>query len=152
MKGLTSRPKSLPPRYFYDAAGSALFERITQLPEYYLTRAERQLITMVAPDLVDGRGPQEIVELGSGSPDKIRPILDASTDRLLRYVPLDLDEGGVWSTARAVADAYPRLQVIGVVGDFERHLGRLPARIGRRLIAFFGSTSATSTRPNDATS
>ena len=141
-RGLTSDPKYLPPRYFYDTAGSALFEQITRLPEYYLTRVERQIIASNADELMDLVRPYEIVELGSGSPSKIRRLLDSNghAPHVERYVPVDLDEGGVRSTARAVGQSYPWIDVSGIVGDFERHLGRVPSHIGRRLVAFFGST------------
>src|SRR5919202_7121292 len=73
--GLTSEPKELPPKWFYDAAGSALFERITRLPEYYLTRAEQRLLAVHAPAIVADVRPEDIVELGAGSPAKIRTLL-----------------------------------------------------------------------------
>ena len=139
--GLTGHPKSLSPKYFYDAAGSALFERITQLPEYYLTRIEGGLLRSIAADIMTYVCPREVVELGSGSATKIRSLLNtAAADELARYVPFDFDGEAVQSAAETIGESYPLLDVCGVGGDFERHLDRLPSPIGRRLIVFFGST------------
>ena len=136
--GLTSHPKSLPSKYFYDSEGSALFQRITQLPEYYLTRVEQGLITSLAQELMDTVRPQEIIELGPGSTSKIRLLLDAesTSSHLIRYVPFDLDGQIVQCQVKTLVESYPLLQVHGVVGDFEKHLGHLPSPIGRRLVIF----------------
>lgn len=139
--GLGDRPKSLPPKYFYDAAGSALFERITRLPEYYLTRAEHALLDAHAPGIVAEARPDEIVELGAGSPAKFRRLLTAMNGaRARRYVPIDVDDGVLAASARALLRVHPDLEIHAVVGDFERHLDRVPSPIGRRLVAFLGST------------
>ncbi|MGH7278649.1 MAG: L-histidine N(alpha)-methyltransferase, partial [Candidatus Rokuibacteriota bacterium] len=142
-RGLTARPRSLPPRYFYDGVGSALFERITELPEYYLTRAERRVLERWACELLATVRPREIVELGSGSATKLCALLAAAGERAAvveRYVPIDVDVATLVAAARMLTDAYPRLHVHGVVGDFERHLGHLPAATGQRLVMFLGST------------
>ena len=141
-RGLTGHPKSLPPKYFYDSLGSALFERITQLPEYYLTRVELQLIAEVRDELMEQVSPEEIVELGAGSSTKIRQLLDASygVNSLARYLPVDVDQGMIEAAAQSLTQVYPFLQVYGVVGDFEHHLDHLPPPTGRRLILFLGST------------
>ena len=141
-RGLTGHPKSLQPKYFYDPAGSALFERITQLPEYYLTRVEQALIDSLSEELMDEVQPQEVVELGPGPTTKIRSLLKArsTVDRLVRYVPFDFSQRIVQVAVSAAEKSYPFLQTYGVVGDFEKHLACLPAPVGRRLMVFFGST------------
>jgi L-histidine N-alpha-methyltransferase len=140
-RGLRDHPKSLPPKYFYDAAGSALFERITRLPEYYLTRAEHALLDAHARGILREARSEEVVELGAGSPAKFRRLLAATNGtRIRRYVPIDVDGGMLEDSARALLRDHPELDVHAVVGDFERHLDRLPPATGRRLIAFLGST------------
>jgi L-histidine Nalpha-methyltransferase len=140
-RGLRDRPKSLPPKYFYDAVGSALFERITRLPEYYLTRAEHALLDAHARGILREARPEEIVELGAGSPAKFRRLLAAMNGTpVRRYVPIDVDGGMLEESARALLRDHPDLDIHAVVGDFERHLDRVPPATGRRLIAFLGST------------
>ena len=141
-RGLTSNPKYLLPKYFYDDAGSDLFERITALPEYYLTRTEAALLTSIAQELMDHVDPQELVELGSGSSTKTRLLLEAwkSGQGPRRYVPFDVSSGIVEATAASLQADYPWLHIHGVIGDFERHLDRIPTAIGRRLVLFLGST------------
>lgn len=141
-RGLTGDPKSLPPKYFYDSRGSELFERITELPEYYLTRVEKGLLASLAEELIGRVRPQEVVELGSGSPAKIRLFLNApnAAEQLDRYVPFDVNEEVVRESVETIANSYGFLQAHGVVGDFEKHLTYLPSPIGRRLIVLLGST------------
>jgi L-histidine N-alpha-methyltransferase len=141
LAGLTGRPKSLPPKYFYDARGSELFERITRLPEYYATRAETAILEADADDLVAAVRPEELVELGSGSSRKTRLLLEAMHAQGAgnRYVPLDVSEAAVRSAAAVLAADYPWLRVDGLVGDFLRDLPAIP-RHGTRLLAFLGST------------
>ena len=141
-RGLTARHKSLPPKYFYDPAGSALFERITDLPEYYLTRTENMLLEEIAPRLIGKFLPDDIVEIGSGSSEKTRRLLDVldARGRSVRYVPFDVDRVTLESTAAELMREYPRLSVHGVVGDFERDLAHVPPSLGRRLVLFLGST------------
>lgn len=126
--GLCGRPKRLPPKYFYDAAGSALFERITQLPEYYLTRAERALLAAHGGEIMADLTPQELVELGAGSVAKVRSLLRAAPvgASVLRDVPLDIDAGTIAAAARELEPDYPDLDVHGIVGDFQQHLGHVP--------------------------
>jgi L-histidine Nalpha-methyltransferase len=140
--GLARRPKTLPSKYFYDAAGSALFERITRLPEYYLTRAEHALLESHAGEVMARVAPHEIVELGAGSPAKARRLLAAvqGGGSVRRYVPVDIDLASITASARDLEREAPDLEVYGIAGDFERHLDRLPAPRGRRLVAFLGST------------
>jgi L-histidine N-alpha-methyltransferase len=139
--GLTSEPKQLPPVYFYDDRGSRLFDAITRLPEYYPTRSERSILDAHAKDIVMGCDADVLVELGAGTCEKSRVLLDAmqSNGRLRRFVPLDVSDTTLWEAASALSEEYPGLAVTAVVGDFHHHLDRLPAD-GRRLFAFLGGT------------
>ncbi len=141
-RGLSAPQKWLSPKYFYDDRGSDLFERITELPEYYPTRAERSLLEGIVDELMADLRPTEIVELGSGSSSKTRIFLDAATtaDHLRRYIPFDVSEGIVRASAQALLDDYHYLSVHGVIGDFERHLSRVPPSSGPRLVLFLGGT------------
>jgi L-histidine N-alpha-methyltransferase len=141
-RGLTATPKSLPPKYFYDARGSKLFEAITRLPEYYLTRTEWGLLQAHAPALMQRLQPHEIVEIGAGGDAKTRLLLDARNGYRgpLRYIPVDVDSRTMARAARALTAAYTFVEVRGLVGDFEHHLGHVPPPSGRRLVAFLGST------------
>jgi L-histidine Nalpha-methyltransferase len=145
LAGLTATPKSLPPKWFYDAEGSALFEKITELPEYYPTRAERSILRDVSPQIAALTGANVLVELGSGSSEKTRLLLDALRDAgtLRSYVPVDVSESALVLAGDALAAEYPGLVVDAVVSDFEKSLG-LPSPngdgAGRRLVAFLGST------------
>lgn len=141
--GLASVPKSLPPKWFYDAAGSELFEKITGLPEYYPTRAEREILQAAAGQIAALSGACTLVELGSGSSEKTRLLIDAlrAAGTLGTYVPVDVSEPALRAAATALLAEYPGLEVRAVVSDFEEHLG-LPSRdrSGPRLVAFLGST------------
>jgi L-histidine Nalpha-methyltransferase len=139
--GLTATPKYLPPKWFYDAQGSALFEKITELPEYYPTRAERSILRSAAGEIAATSGAATLVELGSGSSEKTRLLLDALRDRgtLRQYVPVDVSESALLAAGDALAAEYPSLAVDAIASDFEVNLG-LPAADGRRLVAFLGST------------
>jgi L-histidine Nalpha-methyltransferase len=139
--GLTAVPKTLPPKYFYDERGSSLFDEITRLPEYYLTRAETSILQQHAPDIAALSRCESLVELGSGTSAKtgllLRALLDAGT--LREFVPLDVDPAVLAEATEALSVQYPGLRLAPFVGDFERDLGALPAG-GRRMIAFIGST------------
>ncbi len=139
--GLTASPKFLPPKWFYDERGSELFEKITLLPEYYPTRAERSILAAAAPGIAAATGAAVLVELGSGSSEKTRLLLDAlrGAGTLRSYVPVDVSEAALIEAARRVQAGYPGLGVRAVVSDFEEHLG-LPDVAGPRLVAFLGST------------
>ncbi|MDT7556540.1 MAG: L-histidine Nalpha-methyltransferase [Pseudonocardiales bacterium] len=139
--GLTAVPKVLQPKWFYDAAGSEIYERITALPEYYPFNAEREILRAQAGQIAAASGAEALVELGSGSSEKTRLLLDAlSTHGTLRsYLPLDVSEAALREATSALAVDYPRLMVHGIVGDFTRHLSRIPAA-GKRLLAFLGGT------------
>jgi len=140
-RGLTDRPRWLPPKYFYDEAGSRLFDRITELPEYYLTRAEESILREIAKPLVERLRPRDVVELGPGSCRKARFLLDALPRAAgARYVGVDVGREGLTLATRALVEDYPSLHVHAVVGDFERHLAHVPPPSGRRLVLFLGST------------
>ncbi len=140
--GLTAKPKELAPKYFYDERGSQLFEQITELPEYYPTRAEREILSQRSAEIVAAAGePETLVELGSGSAAKTRHLLDAMRDAgcLTTYVPVDISEEITRETAEALVEEYPGLAVRGLVCDFEHDLERIPNG-GCRLVAFLGGT------------
>ena len=139
--GLTARPKWVSPKWFYDAVGSDLFEEITRLPEYYPTRAEREILVERAAEIATLTGAHSLVELGSGSSEKTRLLLDAlrAHGTLREFVPLDVSTSALTEAARAIMAAYPGLRVHGVVGDFTEHLGLLPG-VPPRVVAFLGGT------------
>jgi L-histidine N-alpha-methyltransferase len=142
-RGLRSIPKELSPKYFYDERGSQLFERITELDEYYPTRAEREILSERSGEIVAAAGaPPELVELGSGSAAKTRHLLTAMRDAgcLETYVPIDISEEITQATAEQLVAEYPGLDVRGLVCDFEHHLERIPDTGEERLIAFLGGT------------
>ncbi|RJL30096.1 L-histidine N(alpha)-methyltransferase [Bailinhaonella thermotolerans] len=140
--GLTATPKSLPPKWGYDERGSELFEEITRLEEYYLTRAERGILAARAAEIAAVTGADTLIELGAGSGEKTRLLLDALG--LRRYVPVDVSGDFLAEAARHLRADYPGLDVHPIVADFEQGLQALPAG-GRRLIAFLGSTAGNLT-------
>jgi L-histidine N-alpha-methyltransferase len=139
-RGLTSSPKELPPKWFYDERGSQLFDEITRLEEYYPTRREREILDAHAGD-VAATGADTLVELGSGTSEKTRLLLDAMADagHLRGFVPFDVDQVTLRKAAEAVSAEYAGIDVHAIVGDFEHHLGRIPTG-GHRVIAFLGGT------------
>ncbi|HEY8472984.1 MAG TPA: L-histidine N(alpha)-methyltransferase [Natronosporangium sp.] len=139
--GLTASPKWLPPKWFYDRRGSELFEQITRLPEYYPTRAEREILVARAAEVAALTGASTLVELGSGSSEKTRLLLDAlrSQGTLASFVPLDVSAAALADAVRVLSGDYPGLRIQGVVADFNRHLKLLPRDEGR-LVAFLGGT------------
>jgi len=142
LAGLAAPQKTLPSKYFYDARGSALFERITELPEYYLTRAERRLLERVTPAWARRTGARTLVELGAGSASKSRLLLDAlrAAGTLERYVPVDVSAEFLAQTAHALRAEYPALDVAPLAADFTAAL-TLPDDVARPLlVAFLGST------------
>ena len=140
-EGLSCPFKELPPKYFYDERGSKLFEQITELPEYYPTRAERSILESGAADIVAAAGPTTLIELGSGAAAKTRYLLDAMRDAgsLETYVPVDISEEITRRVAEELVSEYDGLRVHGVVCDYETHLERVPREEGG-LIAFLGGT------------
>lgn len=143
IQGLTQQPKTLPPKYFYDARGSELFEAITALPEYYLTRTERQILADSAGAIAATVGPCDLVELGSGSASKTRLIFQAYQhhDLPLRYVPVDVSGSMLEASAHDLLQDYDNLTIHGLVSTYDQALNNLPdTDLPRRLIAFIGST------------
>ncbi|MFL6090312.1 MAG: L-histidine N(alpha)-methyltransferase [Aeromicrobium sp.] len=139
--GLATAPRWLPPKYFYDDRGSALFDEITRLPEYYPTRAERALLEAHADDIAHAADARVLLELGSGSSEKTALLLDAMAEAggLESYIPVDVSAGALRGALEALAETRPELPVHPVVADFEHRLTDLPTP-GRRLVAFLGST------------
>jgi L-histidine N-alpha-methyltransferase len=144
LDGLTRPFKELPPKHFYDAHGADLFDQICDLPEYYPTRAERSILEARSAEIVERTGAAELVELGSGTAAKTRLLLAAMHEAgtLERYVPIDVTESMVRTSAQALVEEFDGLHVHGIVGDFERHLDRVPAPLDDRprIVAFLGGT------------
>jgi L-histidine Nalpha-methyltransferase len=140
-EGLSCPFKELPPKYFYDERGSALFERITELDEYYPTRAERSILDARAGEIVAAAEPTTLIELGSGAASKTRCLLDAMRDAgtLETYVPVDISEEITRRAAAELVDEYEDIRVHGIICDYETHLERVPREEGA-LIAFLGGT------------
>ncbi|MGW1603339.1 L-histidine N(alpha)-methyltransferase [Streptomyces eurythermus] len=138
LSGLTATPKRLPPKWFYDARGSELFERITELPEYYPTRAEREILATRSGEIAAASGARTLVELGSGSSEKTRHLIDA-LPALAAYVPVDVSESALTQAGRALVEERPGLHVHALIADFTAPL-TLPATPGPRLVAFLGGT------------
>ena len=141
LDGLTKPFKEIPPKHFYDARGSELFDAICELPEYYPTRTEMAILEARAADLVGDA--TELVELGSGAATKARILLGAMPDGASRrYVPLDVSESALRDAAGSLMEEMPDLSVHGVVGDFERHLDRIPPPLNGdpRVVALLGGT------------
>jgi L-histidine N-alpha-methyltransferase len=141
LDGLQKTPKSLPPKWFYDAVGSDLFDQITRLPEYYPTRAEAEILRARAAEIASASDADTLVELGSGPSEKSRVLLDALRERgsLRRFVPFDVDASILSTAATAIQQEYSGVEIKAVCGDFEEHLTEIPAG-GRRLFVFLGST------------
>ena len=141
LDGLAASPKSLPPKWFYDSVGSDLFDQITRLPEYYPTRAETEILRARSADIASVTGADTLVELGSGTSEKTRTLLQALDDggTLRRFVPFDVDASMLSAAATAIQREYPDIEIAAVCGDFEEHLSEIPDG-GRRLFVFLGST------------
>ncbi|MGI8664364.1 MAG: L-histidine N(alpha)-methyltransferase [Acidimicrobiales bacterium] len=141
LAGLTRTPKELPPRWLYDERGCELFDEITELAEYYPTRTERAILVEHAEEIAALTGANTLVELGSGTSEKTRLLLDALRDAgtLRRFVGFDVAEPVLREAANTIVEEYPGVEVAAVVGDFHRHLGHIPGG-GRRLVAFLGGT------------
>lgn len=139
--GLTRRHRTLPPKWFYDARGSALFEEITRLPEYYPTRAERQILRRNASRIAALTGARTLIEIGSGTSDKTRLLLDALIRQgtLRRYAPLDVSGSALVAASRGLARDYPDLRITATITDFDAAMA-LPEDTGPRLVAFLGGT------------
>jgi L-histidine N-alpha-methyltransferase len=143
LDGLTRPFKEIPPKHFYDARGSELFEQICELPEYYPTRTEREILQRHADGMIRRTRAGELVELGSGSAEKARILLEAMSraGTLRRYVPLDVSKSALEAAAHELIEEYDGLAVHGVVADFERHLAEIPAPGDTpRIVALLGGT------------
>lgn len=140
-RGLGSQPRRLPPKWLYDDRGSALFEQITRLPDYYPFAREHEILRTYAGEIATASGASTLIELGSGTSEKTRMLLDAfdATGQLTRFCPVDVSEATLRDAAAAVAARHPHVAVEAIVGDFTLHLGHLP-RGGRRMVAFLGGT------------
>jgi L-histidine N-alpha-methyltransferase len=138
---MESRPRSIPSKYFYDAVGSELFDEITRIPEYYLTRTETSILAEIAATLMEEVQPDELIELGAGSAEKTRMLLDAMLEHTngRRYVPIDISMSALEDAVRSLCEDYADLAIDGLVADFDSHLHEV-ARKGRRLVCFLGST------------
>ncbi|UCE41800.1 MAG: L-histidine N(alpha)-methyltransferase [Candidatus Aminicenantes bacterium] len=142
IEGLSSDHKRISSRYFYDAVGSQLFEEITLLPEYYLTRTEKNILKDVSPQIVRKLVDIDIIEIGSGDSSKISLLLEslpAERMEAIRYIPVDVNQAAIENAAKSLIKNFPGLKIHGVVGDFEKQLNRIP-KGKKRLICFFGST------------
>ncbi|MCS6941457.1 MAG: L-histidine N(alpha)-methyltransferase [Geminocystis sp.] len=142
IRGLTSSPKTLPPKYFYDSRGSELFERICELPEYYLTRTETAILVSVCEEIASITGLCELVELGSGNSQKTRLLLSAyeNLGKPWRYIPIDVSRDTLYNSALKLFHDYPLLSILGLVGTYEQALLQLPSPWHRRMLIFLGST------------
>jgi L-histidine N-alpha-methyltransferase len=140
-RAFTNRPLVLPPKWLYDDRGSELFDRITRLDAYYPTETERSILTARADEIADLTGAGTVVELGSGTSDKTRTLLDAfwRAGHLRRFAPVDVSRATLEEAAHELSHRYPGIEVCALVGDFTRHLAHLPGG-GRRLVAFLGGT------------
>ena len=151
--GLTAPKKWLPPKYFYDEVGSALFEAITLLPEYYLTRAEGEILRDHAGEVIEMvGGPVELVELGSGSAVKTRHLIDAvlAKQPALRFCPIDISSAALDASARALASEYPQIIVEGINADYLGGLARLSRNGARRRLALFLGSNIGNFEPKEA--
>jgi L-histidine N-alpha-methyltransferase len=150
-QGLTTTPKHLPPKWFYDDYGCELFDKITRLPEYYPTEREREILLREAPNIASLSGADTLVELGSGTSDKTRALLDAmdAGGHLVRFVAFEISESTLRAAGRQIAREYPTIRIHGVAGDFDHHLATIP-RDGRRLLAFLGGTIGNYAPPERA--
>jgi dimethylhistidine N-methyltransferase len=142
LAGLAEPPRTLSPKWFYDERGSELFEQITALPEYYLTRAEYEILTAHASEIAALTGAHTLVELGSGSSRKTRLLLDSLTvaGTLERYVPVDVSAAALTAAGEALCREYPGLRVAATVADFEEDLALAEDDPSPRMLAFLGST------------
>jgi len=152
-EGLGRAQKELPPKYFYDERGSELFEQITRVPEYYLTRTERALLERWMPEWIWQMRPKTVVELGAGSAEKTRTILGAVRDAVgfAAYVPVDVSADFLEASALKLSGEYPTLDVIPVVADMTADFGLPPELPHPVLHVFLGSTIGNFA-PDDAVS
>lgn len=141
-RGLLQRPRSMPPKYFYDTLGSQLFDAICATPEYYPTRTEAALLAQHADEIIDIARPAHIVEFGSGASRKTRHLLDACAARqqVCAYWPFDVCADVMMAAGQGLTEDYPWLDVTALVGDYQAGLSHIPEISGRRLFMFLGGT------------
>ncbi len=150
IEGLTAKPKRLPPKYFYDLAGSALFERITHLPEYYPTRSELGLLKGNAPAIASLFPPGcALVEFGAGSSRKARILLGAAAT-VEAYVPVDISGDFLEQDAAQLRRDFPRLTVQPLVGDFSQQMEFPPAIAKLPRVGFFPGSTIGNFEPHEA--
>jgi L-histidine Nalpha-methyltransferase len=140
--GLSAKPKMLPPKLFYDDQGSRLFEQITELPEYYLTRTERGIFERHATEIVSQAGNNlTLIELGAGSASKTRLLIEALGRRQLRvgFYPVDVSASALEQAVSSFNGHTPNLSIHPIVTDYSQHMPVLSLR-GRKLVLFIGST------------
>lgn len=141
-EGLTASQKFIPSKYFYDAYGSSLFEKISSLPEYYLTRTELSILKNSAPSLMEDFLEGDIIELGSGANGKVKMLLNEAYKSYgadIRYVPIDVSESALLKISGELLNMYPLLRVLGIVADFTGYIEKIPSK-RNKLFIFFGST------------
>src|SRR5687767_11707397 len=156
--GLAARPKTIPPRYFYDDLGSQLFEAICLLPEYYLTRAESEILRNHADEIVGSvEGPVRLIELGSGSADKTRHLIEALLDKQseLHYLPIDISDVALDRSSAVLLHIYPRLRITAYAADYFTALRALAEtgvtdRQGKRTLALFLGSNIGNFSPDEA--
>jgi len=149
LAGMTAEQKCIPSRYFYDTRGSQLFEEICRLPEYYQTRLELSILHGACGAIMESFGKGDLVELGPGTDLKALKLIDAAPEpegEGICYIPVDVSESALAAATEGLLRRYPRLRVLGIVGDFTRDLGYIPAR-GKKLVTFFGGTIGNFTDP-----
>lgn len=153
-RGLTARPKVLFPKYFYDDLGSQLFEAICRLPEYYLTRAEREILSLHAREIVDSiKGPVRLIELGSGSAEKTRYLIEALIEKQksLHYLPIDISDESLEASSRELLKAYPQLRITAFASDYFTALRAIAeAGTSERTIALFLGSNIGNFDPEEA--
>lgn len=143
LMGLTARRKYISSKYFYDEKGSSLFEKITQLDEYYPTRTEKAILKSIAPGLMGRNASFEIMELGSGDCSKISILMNALQPHNLenvRYIPVDVSKSAVEKSVQQLSRKFPQMEINGYVADFTHQLNQVPHSENPRMVCFFGST------------
>ncbi|MFO7916319.1 MAG: L-histidine N(alpha)-methyltransferase [Candidatus Krumholzibacteriales bacterium] len=142
LEGLTARNKYISSIFFYDEAGSRLFEKITSLPEYYPYNTEKEILREIAPELCKSFEGIDVVEIGSGDCSKISILLNAipkQRRKTIRYVPVDISYSALRDSADIISERFPRIEFSGLVADFISQMDRIPRADGR-FFCFFGST------------
>jgi dimethylhistidine N-methyltransferase len=143
LEGLSASPKRLPPKLFYDAAGSRLFEQITELPEYYLTRTERSIFQAYSKEIVQEAGSNlTLIELGAGSASKTALLIHAMCQRQLQveFYPVDVSAAALQGAVSSLNGSFPRLHVRPIVADYSHGVPQLALLSGRKLVLLIGST------------